>query len=214
MFCKHCGKPIPEIAFCKYCGKPTGLAGFSRSAGSTFVPVMSPLVLPAAKKSMVKSVSIFLVFILLLGGAGYFFINYYLFTPEKTINNFVTAYNDLDIDAMVDCCEPKLQKIYKAGVGAAGSIAGFNANEILNGAGAFSSIVLGDKNAKISIEILSINYPIKNIAEVETNFIFTPAAYMNGYSETQQQQTIEILTLKRINYKWYMGSESFFTIAN
>jgi len=203
MYCKHCGRPIPETAFCKYCGNPTGFTSAHGVSGLPITPITGFIAAPAAvavatgigvKRHIGRIIAILLV-LAILGSSGFVYIDKYMSTPEKTLNNFTDAFNDGNMDKMFACCDPKFKKIFGMFTGIAGGLTGFDAEKILSGAFAFSSLINTDQIPKLSINILNINYTSKNIANVNAELV---ATYSTG--EVQKQQGP--ISMKKINFKW------------
>ena len=52
--------------------------------------------------------------------------------PEKTIDNFVNAYNNGDFNAMLDCFDPTISRGIRALVDIVGGIVGISLNDIMD----------------------------------------------------------------------------------
>ena len=50
--------------------------------------------------------------------------------PEAVLEKFVSAYNAVDVDKMLDCFEPSIARPIKSMMGIAGSLLGVNVNDI------------------------------------------------------------------------------------
>lgn len=169
MFCGQCGQTVDAAdLFCQNCGNPRGARGDASGqnavpgqeavpATAGGAPVAGGAMGAAAVQGTVQAAGgAFRVIMLLVvlavavtavaGGVYYFVLNEP--GPADTVEKFIDAVNEKDLNTAMECVDPMYEKAYK---GASGIIGGLVGVEVVDLADmfpalfAFSSELTGDK---------------------------------------------------------------------
>lgn len=117
-----------------------------------------------------------------------------VYTPEHTIEKFEQAYNNWNLDSMIDCFEPDIQIQYNALKGLGGML-GFEPADLFSTAMGLSLWKDSDYDiTKITINILDISYTSETQASVDIEIINNAGSSMNG-----------TITLEKIKGQWYIS---------
>lgn len=114
-------------------------------------------------------------------------------TPEHTIEQFERAYNDWDMDEMIKCMSPEIQREYRSVRGIVG-LFGMNPSDLFAaaiGIGQLSDVNIGS----INIEVLNVEYMDRTHATATVEMFF---GSNRGDSE------VGSLVLQKIDGKWYI----------
>ena len=124
--------------------------------------------------------------------------------PEETIYKLEDAMNEYDMETLVECFEPSVQKIYAGALELGNSFLGMDVGTLLNAAGGIADL--------FGVELLEDGMPTVDIVinsqeeisdeEVKMNLSFT--VNYAGESETENMD----VTLVLIKGKWYISGET------
>lgn len=121
-------------------------------------------------------------------------------TPEKTLEKFETAYNDLDYNSMMECFDSTIRKAYDAGDDLLGGILGFSyqsAADMLP----FLSEVMGIDDEMPQLHIEVINKREVSNASCMLDVMMSVTEYGETYTE---DFTIEMV---KEDGDWYISSD-------
>lgn len=135
MFCARCGSQVREVdIFCRHCGNPLKLSqSISKSpidlqyieknlshtldlpnynfinanSGSFFLKMF------VSGAINLKIATILILIASVLVGALYY-TTYLIPKPSDTVEKFVQAFNDKDLNKLISCFDPKIEKAYNA----------------------------------------------------------------------------------------------------
>lgn len=132
-YCPSCGQPISIGAqFCKSCGEPTrqrptadpqsGAGASSAASGSVTHATAATMatavgVGEAAARSASRTVSMALVAALVVSVVGVAYGAYVAYQRNqvvRTVETFITAVDQKDINTLVSCLDPTVERTYKA----------------------------------------------------------------------------------------------------
>ena len=133
-------------------------------------------------------------------------------SPKDTVQRFETAINNYDLDGMVECYEPDVQKVYKGILAAVDMLGGSASNikDILAGMGGLARLI--DANApdvmpKVDISVDSIDYVEDTKALVTLNvFCSYSGDLLDDSSDTSTETTISVYMVE-IDGIWYFSAE-------
>lgn len=122
-------------------------------------------------------------------------------TPEKTLEKFETAYNDLDYNTMMECFDSTIRKAYDAGDDLLGGVLGFSYKSAADMM-PFLSDAMG-----IDEEMPTMDLEIIDKEEVsETSCLIEVRMTMTQYGETESEtETIEMV---KEDGDWYISSDT------
>lgn len=115
---------------------------------------------------------------------------------RATISEFETAYNNMDLDRMVSCCEPRVQSLYSGANSLFGSFAGVDFST-LSSLLPFISDDYKETAPKVEIDIKRIEFTDKTNAVVTCDI-----NYVGDYEEEEE------LNMVKIDDHWYIAVDS------
>lgn len=171
---------------------------------TTYSSIMNAITKPKAVKTvgraMKASVAKKLVIAALAAGtlAGSVGVVSYLFdsTPEKTLMSFENSYNKQDIEGMVECLEPEVQRIYNGILSAVSGITGINPQDILDTVIGTVNELNSDEPYELDIIVRDISYTDGSVAKVDTTLIF-----LNG---NDREEVNFVIPMQKIGRHWYI----------
>lgn len=176
MFCSHCGELNSDNAkFCLRCGQamPTLPSGINPNIYSEMngLCLNSPQATSTVKRRhLFKKVTVVLiVLVVIVVGAGLIFHKSDQQLITDRLNTFTTAYNEGNLDQLIDCFDPKTQNTLKAVSGVAGSLLGVNVSDLFGlvmGSSSFTGV-----DTTVNISIHDIQLTGKQRATVDITFI-------------------------------------------
>ena len=123
--------------------------------------------------------------------------------PEKTIQNFVTAYNKLDMNAMLDCLEPTQAEAVRSLVNIAGSLTiGVSGQDLLNIMPLFSGMSTYDATGNLVSATPELEIDVKDTKISGNAATCTVDMRVTIAGETQQQETT--ISLEKQDGVWYI----------
>lgn len=157
------------------------------------------------KKKNLLVVSVFLM-VLILSGCQ-------TAKPEDTIYKLEEAMNNYDMEMMLECYEPSVQKIYAGAMEIGSSIAGMDLDTILNAAGGLADL-FGDELVEGGMpQVDIIINSQEQISEDKLLMNLTVTYDYGGLMEqietetTQTEETFDAY-LVLINGIWYLSAET------
>lgn len=130
-------------------------------------------------------------------------------TPEKTIERFEDAYNELIIDDMVACFEPRVQMLYSGIQGIVGSLIGFDTEDIISLICGAMPFLEGTEIDGETINMLKINIDVQ---DVETDEDYAEAyvviTFDDGYGNTDSAEGIMTLVYEEEDNEWYLCADN------
>lgn len=124
-------------------------------------------------------------------------------SPEDTIYKLQDAANDGDIEGMIECYEPRVQKMYSGLLTIGEELLGFDIGSVAEGLGAFSSLFGDELGAgyKCTITINDLTYTAEDQA--------TANVTMSVYQEQAglQEQTGDLVLVK-VDGEWYISADT------
>ena len=124
--------------------------------------------------------------------------------PEDTIYKMEEAFNDSDMEALLECYEPKVQKMYDGVMEIGGKLLGVDLNTIIGGLGAFSNLY--GKN--FGAEMPTIDITINSKEEINEEKVKMNITMKYDYSQQNlEDQTMDIYLI-RIDSEWYISAET------
>ena len=133
----------------------------------------------------------------LVGGAG---AGYYVLirsTPEKTIQQFEDAYNEKDIEAMMECMDGQSRQAYQS-VKTLTQLLGVEPQEILDGV-----LGWGEYLEVVDSDDLLVNIEVQNVDYVSSGFAVAEVVITMG--EEQSEDSMELI---KEDGNWYLYSET------
>ena len=137
IFCPNCGASLrEEQRFCSNCGNDNRnllLKGEgSESSSDNSQPTIGALLQPPnttppvnVKKSSLASKIIAIALIVLITGGGYYIYNqFFNDKPVAIVKKLFDAINNKDINGLVECLDPKTEKMYNVANNVAGALLG------------------------------------------------------------------------------------------
>lgn len=124
--------------------------------------------------------------------------------PEDTIYKMEEAFNDSDMEALLECYEPKVQKMYDGVMEIGGKLLGVDLNTVINGLGAFANLYGKDFGAEMPTIDITINSKEKiNEEKVKMNITMK----YDCSQQNLEDQTMDIYLIK-IDSEWYISAET------
>lgn len=124
--------------------------------------------------------------------------------PEDTIYEMEEAINAYDMEALVECFEPSVQKIYAGALEVGSSFLGMDLGTVLDAASGIADL--------FGVELMEDGMPTVDIVinsqeeisdeEVKMNLTFTV-----NYAGETESETMDV-TLVLIKSKWYISGDS------
>lgn len=124
--------------------------------------------------------------------------------PEETIYEMENAMNAFDMEALVECFEPSVQKIYAGVLEVGSSFLGMDVGTLVDAASGIADL--------FGVELMEGGMPTVDIVinsqeelsdeEVKMNLTFTV-----NYAGETHSETMDV-TLVLIKRKWYISAES------
>lgn len=139
-----------------------------------------------------------LIFTVLLGGC------IPIAKPEDTIHKMEDAINAYDMEALVECFEPSVQKIYAGVLEVGSSFLGMDVATLINAASGIADLfgVELTEGGMPTVDIVINSQEELSDEEVKMNLTFTV-----NYAGETQSETMDV-TLVLIKWKWYISAES------
>lgn len=145
-----------------------------------------------ARKMAIKKVFIILITTGVVAGSSIgVYLHFFSSTPEKTIEKFEQAYNELDIEAMVDCLDETTQNGYGK-LEIITNFLGVSPQDLLDGIIAIGKDISGENVPKIDIEVVNIQYTDKENAKATCTLKYD-----------DQSENIELSLVKEENV-WHL----------
>lgn len=149
LFCHSCGSktidinslessnvnPNTNTPYTSYSNTASELASASRTTGTAAANIVTTAVSTGAKtaKIALKAKILFSTIVLAMITAGVILYNMFFATsPMKTVDKFIGAINDKDMNTAIECMDPKYEKMYKAGTSLLGGVLGFDIKDVLD----------------------------------------------------------------------------------
>lgn len=124
--------------------------------------------------------------------------------PEDTIYKMEEAFNDSDMDALLECYEPKVQKMYDGVMAVGGALLGVDMNTVIGGLGAFANLYGKDFGA----DMPEVDITINSKEEINEDKVKMNLTMKYDYSQQDiSDQTMDIYVVK-IDDKWYISAET------
>lgn len=124
--------------------------------------------------------------------------------PEDTIYKMEEAFNDSDIDALLECYEPKVQKMYSGIMEIGGKLLDVDLKTIISGLGAFSNLYGKDFGA----EMPKIDITINSKEEINEEKVKMNLTMRYEYSQQDiPDQVMDVYVIK-IDNEWYLSAET------
>lgn len=133
--------------------------------------------------------------------------------PEDTINKLETAFNEYNIEMMLECYEPSFQAVYEGGAELFGAaLGGIDVKTLMQGLGGFVNI-FGD--SLIEGGLPEIDIIINSIEEVTEDKVLAKLTLKYIYSEEMKKQLPSYVQTEEqmnaylvlIDGTWYISSE-------
>lgn len=120
-------------------------------------------------------------------------------SPKSTIEKFEKSFNALDIDGVIECFDPSVQKLYSGANSLLGSAFGMNISDLSSLApfiSEFDDDISADDMPKISIDVTDVDKTSKNTATVYCDIKYS--------DEIATNETIEMV---KIDGEWYISGQ-------
>lgn len=98
-------------------------------------------------------------------------------TPEETIKKYEKALNEMDIEAVIECCDSATQKTYNSVLGVADSLTGLDTGSLLG---------MGSALAKIEGQSVNVEFEIENIEYQDEEHCIVTVGDATGKSDEIQ----------------------------
>ena len=122
---------------------------------------------------------------------------------KKTLNNFETAYNRMDLNGVLDCLDPTYTTFLNGITSLMGGLTGFDVSSVLDGMLAIAPYlpdeVMGSERPTIDLNILSIDYIGNDSADVTIDFDLSVGDYHETGTDT--------IRMIKIDGTWYISLE-------
>ena len=154
-------------------------------------------------RSMKMIISLLVVLVLLVGGISTAVVVKNENTPEKTIEKLEEAYNNQDLNAMIECFDSKTRNAYDAGDSLLGGVLGFsykNAASLIP----FLSDAMGEEMPQIHLEVVRVEKTGNKSCIVHVKTTMTTDDGSDYYDETDEEDTISMV---KENGKWYVSDQ-------
>ena len=132
-------------------------------------------------------------------------------TPEKTIERFEDAYNELMIDDMVACFEPRIQRLYSGVSGILGSLIGLNTSDIIDLVCGAMPFLEGYEIDGMTMNMPKIDIEVKDV-EIEDDLAeaYVILTFDDGYGNTDTTDGFMTLTYDEDDEMWYLCADNLF----
>lgn len=124
--------------------------------------------------------------------------------PEDTIHKMEIAFNNSDIETLLECYEPSVQNMYNGIMEIGGKLMGIDLKTVISGLGSFANLYgeeLGTEMPEIDITINTLDYVSDNKVKMNITMSY-------DYSEHEiPDQKMDIYVVK-IDDTWYISAET------
>lgn len=148
------------------------------------------------KSFLAKKILIFLVSVGMITGTIGAVNHLSRSTPEKTIKKLEYSYNKQDIEGMVKCFDPKIQRIYSGVMKFASGISGYSTQDILDSTVELVNEAEINKISRINFRIINVNYFDEISAEVSVELTL--------YGDSSKEKSNGIIPMVKYNNRWYI----------
>lgn len=151
-----------------------------------------------------KMIAVIVAVVVVVSGGGLLFANRP--TPERTIKRFETAFNNLQVEDMVECFEPRVQSMYKGASALMNHFIGFSPEDMVNIALLAMPFMeeYADEGEYVEMPQIEINILDTDIDGEYATVTATMAMLVDGEWEEPEQGE---LYLKEIDGEWYILAE-------
>lgn len=127
-------------------------------------------------------------------------------SPEKTIERFEDAYNEVLFEDMVACFEPSVQLLYSGISGIVDSLIGINPSDILSLIGGAMPFLEGQMIDGEYIEMPKLDIEVNDVEEYEdyAEVAVTVTVFAGGESESVDG----VMSLVFVEDDWYLCAEN------
>lgn len=120
---------------------------------------------------------------------------------KKTLNNFETAYNKMDLNGVLDCLDPTYTTFLNGITSLVGGLTGYDVSSILDGVLAIAPYlpdeIVGSERPTLDLNVLSIDYTGNDSADVTIEFDLSVGGYHEAGTDT--------ISMIKINGTWYIS---------
>ena len=130
--------------------------------------------------------------------------------PEDVIQKFEIAYNTSNIDMMIECCEPSVQKIYKGMMEVGSELFGVDLGTIISGMGGFNDIFgaeygYGTANITITVNSKEVISDVKVKFNVTMQYIYRNA----NIPDNAPDKADTVIYVVKIDDEWYISAKNY-----
>lgn len=130
--------------------------------------------------------------------------------PEDVVNKLETAFNTLDVDMMLECYEPSVQKMYSAMMEVGGQfMGGIDLATIISGLGGFTD-VFGDE---LGVEIPTVTFTVNSKQMISDSKAVLNVTlkydYGGSVSDVDGEEVTEDMYFVKIDGQWYISAKKF-----
>lgn len=125
-------------------------------------------------------------------------------SPKGTIEKFENAYNNLDIDSMIECFDPSVQALYSGANSILGDLIGFDISDMA----AFVPFIASfDEDFSLE-DMPKIEIKIKDINKTSdtTAIVYCTIMLQENSGESEEDD----LNMVKIDGKWYISGNEFY----
>lgn len=124
--------------------------------------------------------------------------------PEDTIYKMETAFNNSDVEMLLECYEPSVQNMYNGIMEIGGKLMDIDLKSVISGLGGFANLY----GEELGAEMPKIDITINNQDYVNDNKVKMNITMSYDYSEHEiPNQTMDIYVVN-IDGTWYISAET------
>lgn len=126
--------------------------------------------------------------------------------PEDTIYKLETAFNNCDVDAILECYEPSVQTMYNGAMEIGGSLlGGIDLKTVVSGLGGFAD-VFGDQLVDGGMPKIKIIINSQQQVTEEKVLMNLTINFIEGSSAMRESEVMDVYLIL-IDDEWYISAE-------
>lgn len=203
IFCQFCGKQLPDTdSFCQYCGKPVEAQdmkqpgyvqqmNYSQPQGYGYGnPGMGSM--PPKKKQPWWLVTVIGVIVVLAVAAVLIFGNFNSGRPEDTVQKMEDALNELNMDALMECCDEQTQSLISGSMGVGSELAGIDLESLSQLGSGLGGLMSGiGLTPEFELNVTEVEY-----SESDRNTCMVTIDFAMSYQGETESQTMTVPMIK------------------